>query len=623
MSYKAELESAVRAVSAAGAILREAFHDPGVSGHSADHHAEEHILSILSAGFPSYGYRGEELGLVRRPADSMRHLWLVDPNDGTEAFENGFRGASVSIALLREGQLVLGVVFAYSAPDDGGDLFTWAEGTNIKRNGKAVPQRQTETAAAGNIVLLSHHADQNSLANAALLAPMRFRAIPSIAYRLALVAAGEAQAAVSINAPVGWDYGGGHALLLGVGLDLFGKDGSPIQYDVVGQSNCQGGCFGGTRAIATDLAAHDWDVVFARTREKEMYSLCWPARGASVRDAGMLSRAQGCLLGQIAGDSLGSLVEFRSASDIASEFPGGIRQLGDGGTWNTLAGQPTDDSEMALMLARSILREGCYAPAAALRAYLWWYESQPFDIGATTRSALAPGANAAKRGKDPVYEARRNANSESQANGALMRISPLAIFAAGAERNAAIRWAKDDGALTHPNAVCQDANAVFVSAIAFAIGTGDSPAAVYSSALDAAREITAVPSVMNALEAARDSRPDDYTRNMGWVLIALQNAFWQMLHAPSLEEGVSGTVQLGGDTDTNGAIAGALLGAVHGRAAVPQQWVNRILTCRPLAGITGVHHPRSAAFWPVDVLLLAERLLYLGHQLGTAAEKID
>jgi ADP-ribosyl-[dinitrogen reductase] hydrolase len=302
----------------------------------------------------------------------------------------------------------------------------------------------------------------------------------------------------------------------------------------------------------------------------------------------MLSRAHGCILGQLAGDSLGSLVEFRSAADIGREHPGGVRLLRDGGTWNTLAGQPTDDSEMALILARSIVQEGGYTPAAAARAYAWWYKSHPFDIGNTTRTALAPAAAALGVGLQPAEEARKQGNGESQANGALMRVSPLGILAAGAKRSTGMLWAKEDAALTHPNPVCQGANAVFASAVAFAIRTEESPQAVYFYALNAAREMPATTAVMNVLEAATNSRPADYTRNMGWVLIALQNAFWQLLHTSSLEEGIAGTVELGGDTDTNGAIAGALLGAVHGRAAVPQQWMSRILSCRPLAGIPGV-----------------------------------
>jgi len=67
-----------------------------------------------------------------------------------------------------------------------------------------------------------------------------------------------------------------------------------------------------------------------------------------LRQAEMLERAQGCLLGQLAGDALGSLVEFQTPENIRREYPNGVRELADGGTWNTLAGQLTDDSEMAL-----------------------------------------------------------------------------------------------------------------------------------------------------------------------------------------------------------------------------------------------------------------------------------
>ena len=90
----------------------------------------------------------------------------------------------------------------------------------------------------------------------------------------------------------------------------------------------------------------------------------------------------------------------------------------------------------------------------------------------------------------------------------------------------------------------------------------------------------AVPAVVDALSRAATAAPDCHGEHMGWVLIALQNAFYELLHAPSLEDGVVATVRRGGDTDTNAAIAGALLGAVHGRDAVPLQWRQMVLSCR-------------------------------------------
>jgi hypothetical protein len=69
------------------------------------------------------------------------------------------------------------------------------------------------------------------------------------------------------------------------------------------------------------------------------------------------------------------------------------------------------------------------------------------------------------------------------------------------------------------------------------------------------------------------------------------------------------TVMRGGDTDTNAAIAGALLGAAYGRNALPKQWIEKILSCRPKAGEPRVRQPRPECFWPVDAPELAKNLV--------------
>jgi ADP-ribosylglycohydrolase len=310
---------------------------------------------------------------------------------------------------------------------------------------------------------------------------------------------------------------------------------------------------------------------------------------------GMLDRAQGCLLGQVAGDSLGSQVEFSSADYLRWKFPEGVRELQDGGVWCTLAGQLTDDSELALMLARTLVRDKRYDPNAAFAAYLDWYRSGPFDIGNTIGAALG----------------RRSPNAESQSNGSLMRISPLGIFAARYPAKGA-EWARADSRLTHPHQVCQDACAVYVIAIATAIGREATPRDCYRAALDEADRSGADECVRDALKKAHDLPPEVCDEdNQGWVLLALQNAFYQLLYAVNIEEGIVDTVQRGGDTDTTAAIAGALLGAVHGRQGVPQRWMDTILNCRPkLPLVPGRHHYfRPEEFWPVDALELAASLV--------------
>ena len=92
------------------------------------------------------------------------------------------------------------------------------------------------------------------------------------------------------------------------------------------------------------------------------------------------------------------------------------------------------------------------------------------------------------------------------------------------------------------------------------------------------------------------------------MLVALQNALFRLLYAESPEEGMIETVLQGGDTDTNAAICGALLGAVHGRDGIPQHWEQTILNCR-LEEEPAVFKPRPREYWPIDVLELAEQLL--------------
>jgi ADP-ribosylglycohydrolase len=313
-------------------------------------------------------------------------------------------------------------------------------------------------------------------------------------------------------------------------------------------------------------------------------------------DIDLLSRAQGSLLGQLAGDSLGSLVEFRAPDDIRREYPKGVRELADGGTWNTIAGQPTDDSEMALLLARMLADQGRYDPEEARKAYMFWLDSGPFDCGMTVAGGL-----------------RGRPNPDSQANGAMMRISPLGIFGANHDLKHVAEWARQDAAITHPHPVCQQANALFTMAIAHAIRQGCDGRNLYEQIVTWAEDMKVDGSLLEAVRGAAESPPADYVHQQGWVLTAFHNALWQLQHATNLEEAVVDTVMRGGDTDTNAAICGALFGAVHGRDAVPGQWVESLLNCRPAAGQPNVRRPRPECFWPVDALELAERLLKSGE----------
>jgi ADP-ribosyl-[dinitrogen reductase] hydrolase len=112
--------------------------------------------------------------------------------------------------------------------------------------------------------------------------------------------------------------------------------------------------------------------------------------------------------------------------------------------------------------------------------------------------------------------------------------------------------------------------------------------------------------------AKRGEGPDDFMHQQGWVLSAFQNAFRHLANDTPIEEALIETVGKGGDTDTNAAICGALLGAAQGSAAIPVRWTMAVLACRPLAEI-GAKRPRPARYWPDDVAFLAEGLVIRGR----------
>ena len=191
-----------------------------------------------------------------------------------------------------------------------------------------------------------------------------------------------------------------------------------------------------------------------------------------------------------------------------------------------------------------------------------------------------------------------------------MRCSPLAIWSLALADQERVTLARTDAALTHPHPICEDVNAVFVLTLAACIRDGLSAQDAHQYALRTAIEQGVHPAVTERLTLAATVNVANFSDKEGWVLIALQNAFYQLLHSHNARDAMINTVMCGGDTDTNTAICGALVGAVFGRDSLDPQWIRAVLSCRAQQGVVGVHRPRPAPFWPSDAMELSEHLLY-------------
>jgi ADP-ribosyl-[dinitrogen reductase] hydrolase len=583
------LRGVIAAVEEEGEQLRAEFYRAeGPRGRRGNAPIDQEIEERLKAklqGLVPCAFAGEETGTS--PATGSTHaewLWLVDPHDGTFEFLSGRRGSAVSVALLKKNIPVLGVVCSPLAPDRGRDTIAWAEGLpGILRNGVSIKNDLSQRSLVpGELIWATASAAQRPETYSRAAEPARYVAMPSIAYRLARVAAGDGAAAITVHGVNEYDIAAGMALIRAAGgvlLDLQGRE-----IALAGDPEARvDGCFAGGRDAVSRLAKFNWSNVENEPRREPRVNLGFPRRSDERR----LARAAGCLLGQVIGDSLGSRVELKSAAEIAREYPQGLRELADGGVYHIMAGQPTDDSEMALALCRSILKHKIYIAKEVLEAYRDWLQSRPVDVGATTERGLL-GLH----------------TTESESNGSLMRVSPIGIWAAGNPRRAA-EAAREDSMLTHPNPACVEACAGYAAAIAAGVGGGE-------------REAMLEAALGNASGPARDaiqrgcagSEPAEYEKRVGWVLVSLQNAFYQLFHSASFEAALVATIGKGGDTDTNAAIAGALLGAAHGREAIPPRWILPVLACRPMAE-AGALRPRPMSCWPDDLLEVAEALLNL------------
>lgn len=260
-------------------------------------------------------------------------------------------------------------------------------------------------------------------------------------------------------------------------------------------------------------------------------------------------RALGALLGLACGDALGAAVEGFTREQILEQRGGELREMVGGGPHDLPAGGVTDDTEMTIALAEALIEAGGYDEQVALRRYVAWAQGSPTGIGLNTRYVL----DAAAAGEDPRAAAERYHRERAgrgAGNGSLMRAAPLALRYAHEPAELA-RVAEADSRLTHFDDRAARACVQFTALLAGLL-RGEQPD---------------LPVAPDRAEAARRAA------GLGAFVEATLLVAVTALHTASdFEEGVVWAVNLGGDTDTNAAVAGALLGACHGAAAIPERW---------------------------------------------------
>ena len=212
----------------------------------ADLEVNELLRQRLRDARPDYGWLSEETEDDKSRLTASK-FWVVDPIDGTRAFAKGKPHFSISVALVTEGQPVIGVVLN-PATDE---LFEARRGGGATLNGRPIhvsARREIEGCRmAAHPPMFRHKAWPEPWP------PMEFIERNSVAYRIALVACGAADAVLALSAKNDWDLAAAHLILEEAGGLFTAHDGSEIRYD--GPSTRQRSLAGANPALHAALMA--------------------------------------------------------------------------------------------------------------------------------------------------------------------------------------------------------------------------------------------------------------------------------------------------------------------------------------------------------------------------------
>lgn len=302
--------------------------------------------------------------------------------------------------------------------------------------------------------------------------------------------------------------------------------------------------------------------------------------GSGPRETGALrDRYQGALLGLAVGNTLGVPVEGWSDSLIREHYPAGVREIDPEQKrfpWD-------DDLAQAAILAEAILEHDTFQVEDLAERLVQWMRTNGRGIGGLTRAVL----DELRRGTRPEDAARivwERHGGNPAGNGAVMRCAPVAM-----------RWPRDPERLlkeTRASAVVthHDPRCTW-SAYAVNLAIAEALDGRVASIRDLAHRVERAGGDSHTLAAMREVPGRDLAHldlcgsAMGFTLKAMQAGLWCLEHAEDFEASLVAVVNAGGDTDTNAAVAGAVLGALRGADAIPRRWTESIAETGRLADL--------------------------------------
>lgn len=285
-------------------------------------------------------------------------------------------------------------------------------------------------------------------------------------------------------------------------------------------------------------------------------------------------RSLGVILGAAVADALGAPFEFGPAGAYSARFPlpvwGGTGEMTGGGSFGWAPGEFTDDSQMAMCLAESLITCGGIDLDDLWRRWQHWARSAS-DVGIITSATLR------RAEREGAAEAAHAEVGRSASNGALMRVYPLPLAYLGLPEEEATETvmaaAVAQASVTHFDPAAGWGAAIAAELIRRAVLRLD-PIAEIDDVLGHVPHEHRTRFATMLAPSWQPNQPGDPSNGSVWTCLA--QAVWALRHHDSFHDVVTAAIDLGGDTDTVACVAGALAGARHGVQGIPSRWLTYV-----------------------------------------------
>jgi ADP-ribosyl-[dinitrogen reductase] hydrolase len=276
----------------------------------------------------------------------------------------------------------------------------------------------------------------------------------------------------------------------------------------------------------------------------------------------------GSLIGVAVGDAFGAPVEFWPRAKVRKTYPNGLRDMRASNLW--LAGEYTDDTQMTLLLADSLLEKGYLEPTDIAPRFRKWARTAK-DVGIQIRRVTSMNDYDAKPENCALDDFERYPKNAA-GNGAVMRCVPIALFHV---RNTEmlVGDSRRSARLTHGDPKAETSCVLINAAIAHFLNGGerDEPWRHGMTFLTDTEK-----TLWERLDGIETLTEESISSN-GYTVSSVEAAFWCFLKTESFVSAVELAVCVGDDSDTTGAVTGGLAGAYYGYDAIPARWRGRLL----------------------------------------------